>query len=183
MVYLKISKCQKVDLKMSKNVKNDEKLEIKCHKCPKVEHFENQTTPILIRYDLGPKKWIFGFIFSENNDSHCVYIDFVFCPFWDNFQAFRGSPYCIWRTQKIKIRPPNPKSRNDYSQTGMLPQRLFTKSQIPQRLFTKSDPRADYAPLISSGLRNSQLSLHNLHRPKDFIQIHHSIASIPYLKF
>ena len=45
-----------VDLKMSKNVQKDEKLEIKCHKCPKVEHFENQTTPILIRYDLGPKK-------------------------------------------------------------------------------------------------------------------------------
>ena len=74
-----------VDLKISKNDKNMKKLKIKCPKCEKVEDFENQSTPILIRYDFGPKKWFFGFIFSENNDSHCVYIDFVFCRFWDNF--------------------------------------------------------------------------------------------------
>ena len=46
---LKISKSQnlqKVDLKMSKNDKKEEKLKIKCPKCSKVEHFENQSTPI-----------------------------------------------------------------------------------------------------------------------------------------
>ena len=43
-----ISKCPKM--------KKDEKLKIKCQKCSKVEHFENQTTPFLVPYDLGPKK-------------------------------------------------------------------------------------------------------------------------------
>ena len=81
MVDLKISKCQKVDLKMSKNDKKDEKLKIKCQKCSKVEHFENQTPPFLVPYDLVPKNCFFGFFLSKNNDSHCVYIDFVFCPF------------------------------------------------------------------------------------------------------
>ena len=59
MVDLKMSKSQnvkKVDLKKSKNAKKAEKLKLKCQKCSKVSHFENQSTPILIRYDLGPKK-------------------------------------------------------------------------------------------------------------------------------
>ena len=128
---------------MSKNEKKDEKLKIKCQKCSKVEHFENQTTPFLVPYDLGPKKWFFSFIFSENNDSHCVYIDFVFCRFFDNFPAFQGSLYCIWRPQKIKIRPPNSHpatiiykmwcSRNYYIQNLMLPQRLNTNLDPPTK--------------------------------------------------
>ena len=141
MVDLKISKCKKVDLKMSKNDKKDEKLKIKCQKCSKVEHFENQTTPFLVRYDLGPKKWIFSFILSENNDAHCVYIDFDFSRFFDNLPAFQGSLYCIWRPQKIKIRPPNSHpatiiykmwcSRNDYIQILPLSQGLLTKWHAP----------------------------------------------------
>ena len=133
MVDLKISKCQKVDLKMSKNEKKDEKLKIKCHKYSKVEHFENQTTPFLVPYDLGPKKCFFSLIFSENNDAHCVYIDFNFSRFFDNFPAFQGFLYCIWRPQKIKIRPPKFSSRNNYIQNVMLPQRLYTNLDPPQQ--------------------------------------------------
>ena len=128
-----ISKSQKVDLKMSKNEKRW-KIETKISKMFKSWTFWEPNYPFLVPYDLGPKKWLSGFFSSENNDAHCVYIDFHFSPFIDKFKAFQGSPYCIKTPQNKKIRPPNPNpatiiykswpSCNNYSQNSMLPQEL-----------------------------------------------------------
>ena len=67
-----------------------------------------------------------------------AYISILFLVHFETiFKRSKGPRTVYDELKKEKSDPPNPQSRNDYSQNGMLPQRLFTKWMLPQRLFTK----------------------------------------------